>query len=214
MSCLFQAVRQRPSGSRQPVSKHAESALYLPRRCVGRKPVTEVVSVIPSSDALFDKSRLGLQHRTHDFLPKFADIARPHEWVSNASVLRNCQKPLTHALQFLIGNLTEELRQRHDVLLTVTQRRERLFRSRAGGTANPAGNVFSLTAFSRFSLVAAMMRTLKLSVIRLSPRDGTAVPVWHGVTSAGFLVRITTSSKTMCRLPPRGNILSLCFQHQ
>ena len=25
------------------------------------------------------------------------------------------------ALQFLIGNLTEELRQRHDVLLTVTQ---------------------------------------------------------------------------------------------
>lgn len=36
LSCLFQAIRQRPSGSRQPASKHAESALYLPRRCVGR----------------------------------------------------------------------------------------------------------------------------------------------------------------------------------
>ena len=36
LSCLFQAVRQRPSGSRQPASKHAESALYLLHRCAVR----------------------------------------------------------------------------------------------------------------------------------------------------------------------------------
>lgn len=68
-----------------------------------------------------DKSCLRLQHRTHDFLPKFTDISRP-------SMGQQCLpsfpvKADNITFQFIVRNLAEELRQRHDVLLTVTQRR-------------------------------------------------------------------------------------------
>ena len=69
-----------------------------------------------------DKTRLCLQHRAHDFLPKLADIARP-------SMGQQCLagfpvKAGDIAFQFLIRNLTEELSQRHDVFLTIAQRRD------------------------------------------------------------------------------------------
>ena len=68
-----------------------------------------------------DNTFLSLQYRSHDFLPKLPHVARP----------RMCQQRFTGfgtesahaALQLFVCHITEELRQRHDVLLTVTQRR-------------------------------------------------------------------------------------------
>lgn len=69
-----------------------------------------------------DKTRLCLQHRTHDFLTKLAYIARPRmgqQCLAGFSV-----KADDIAFQFPVRSFTEELSQRHDVLLTVAQRRD------------------------------------------------------------------------------------------
>ena len=69
-----------------------------------------------------DKSGLRLQHRTHDFLPKFTDIARPN--MGQQCLTGFPVKSDNIAFQFFVCCLTEELSQRHDVLLTVTQWRD------------------------------------------------------------------------------------------
>ena len=67
-----------------------------------------------------DNTYLCLQYCAHYLLPKLTDIARPRMGLQCFSCFRI--EPCHGTFQFIVGYLTEKLRQRHDVLLTVTQR--------------------------------------------------------------------------------------------
>ena len=76
-----------------------------------------------SDDRLADirNQMIGFVFQSFYLLPKLTDITRPR---MGQQCLTGFRIEPSHAtFQFIVGNLTEELRQRHDVLLTVTQGR-------------------------------------------------------------------------------------------
>ena len=68
-----------------------------------------------------DNTFLRLQYSTHNFLPKFPHVARPCVCQQRFTCFGT--EPAHATLQLSVCHITEELCQRHDVFLTVTQRR-------------------------------------------------------------------------------------------